>query len=70
MYSTAEMSSTPWIGVVIVVIIVWSDNTGSGATSKRGTAKSWDHACMVHGMWLEAAQVDGPLVDRPGAHRR
>ena len=46
-------------------VVVWSDNTGSEATSSKGTAKSWDHACIVHALWLKAAQLKAHLwIDR------
>ena len=36
-------------------VVVHSDNTGSEAASKKGTAKYWDHAQLVHAQWLHAA---------------
>ena len=46
-------------------ICIWSDNTGSEATTDKGTAKSWDHARIVHSIWLKAAMIKAHLwVDR------
>ena len=36
-------------------VVVHSDNTGSEAACKKGTARSWDHAQLVHAQWLHAA---------------
>ena len=29
-------------------VVVWSDNTGAESASRKGTARSWDHAVMIH----------------------
>ena len=36
-------------------VVIHSDNTGSEAACKKGTAISWDHAQLVHAQWLHAA---------------
>ena len=36
-------------------VVVWSDNVGSQRSTERGRAKAWDHSCIVHVLWLEAA---------------
>ena len=36
-------------------VVIHSDNTGSEAACKKGTARSWDHAQLVHAQWLHAA---------------
>jgi len=38
-------------------VVVHSDNTGSEACFRRGTARSWDHAQLVHEQWLQAARL-------------
>ena len=35
--------------------VTHSDNTGSEAATRKGTARSWDHAQLVHAQWLHAA---------------
>ena len=42
-------------------VLVWSDNTGSEASVKKGVAKSWDHSCIVHSVWLKAARIQADL---------
>ena len=34
-----------------------SDNTGAEWSTKRGRARSWDHTCIVHGIWLAALRL-------------
>ena len=36
-------------------VVIHSDNTGSEAACNKGTARSWDHAQLVHAQWLHAA---------------
>ena len=42
-------------------VFVWSDNTGSEASTRKGTAKSWDHSCVVHCLWKRAALLSADL---------
>ena len=35
---------------------VWSDNVGAESCARRGSAKSFDHNCIVHCIWLFAAK--------------
>ena len=37
-------------------IVIHSDNTGSECTVRRGAARSFDHAQLVHEQWLQAAR--------------
>ena len=39
-------------------VIVWSDNAGSQHSTAKGKAKAWDHSCIVHVLWLEAARLN------------
>ena len=41
--------------------MVWSDNTAAEATTRKGTARSFDHLCIVHAIWLRAAQLHTEL---------
>ena len=34
---------------------VFSDNAGSEHSTQRGSAKAWDHNCIVHSIWHKAA---------------
>ena len=44
---------------------VWSDNTGAEASTSRGSARSFDHTCLVHAIWLQAAKLGIDMrVDR------
>ena len=36
-------------------IAVWSDNVAAEGSLRKGSAKAWDHACIVHALWLRAA---------------
>ena len=36
---------------------VHSDNTGAQHTAARGVAKSFDHTCLVHGIWMRALEL-------------
>ena len=38
-------------------VFVWSDNTGSEGTTRKGVGKAWDHSCIVHSIWLLAAKL-------------
>ena len=38
-------------------VVIHSDNTGSEAATKKGTARSWDHTQLVHAQWLHAAML-------------
>ena len=38
-------------------VIVWSDNTGAEAATKKGSAKEWDHSCIAHCLWTKAVQM-------------
>ena len=37
-------------------VVVWSDNTGSESGTSKGRAKEFDHSCIIHCIWLFAAQ--------------
>jgi len=37
--------------------VIWSDNSGAEATTRKATAKAFDHLCLVHGIWLRAAEL-------------
>lgn len=36
-------------------VVVYSDNTAAEAAAKKGSARSWDHAQIVHQVWKVAA---------------
>ena len=36
-------------------VIVYSDNVGSENNTKIGSAKEWDHCCVIHSIWRRAA---------------
>ena len=36
-------------------VVVHSDNTGAESATRKGSAKHWDHAEIVHAQWLHAA---------------
>ena len=37
-------------------VVVHCDNTGAEIACSKGTARSWDHAQLVHAQWLHAAR--------------
>ena len=37
-------------------VVVHCDNTGAEVACDKGTARSWDHAQLVHAQWLHAAR--------------
>ena len=44
---------------------VWSDNTGSENSMRRGSARAWDHNQIVHAIWVKAAMLGcHMIVDR------
>ena len=44
---------------------VWSDNTGSENSTRRGSARAWDHNQIVHAIWVKAAMLGcHMIVDR------
>ena len=38
--------------------MIWSDNTGAEASTRKGSAKEFDHLSLVHGIWLRAAELN------------
>jgi hypothetical protein len=57
-------------------VVVWSDNTGAEAASRGGSARSWDHAVLIHdiwslalcnhtAVWIERVATDDNLADLP-----
>ena len=57
-------------------VIIFSDNTGAEAATKKGTAHSWDHCCLIHeiwsfallhrmGIWIERVPSDDNISDLP-----
>ena len=46
-------------------VVIWSDNTGAEAVTKRGTAKTFDHCCLAHALWKRFAELQlGVWVER------
>ena len=41
---------------------VFSDNAGSEHSTERGSAKAWDHNCIVHSIWYKAATLRCHMV--------
>ena len=39
-------------------VCFWSDNAGSEHCTRKGSAKTWDHTCIVHCLWLLAAELN------------
>ena len=39
-------------------VVIHNDNICSEAASKKGAAKSWDHAQLVQAQWLHVAMAD------------
>lgn len=42
-------------------IAVWSDNVVAEGSLRKGSAKAWDHTCIVHALWLRAAVLRAAL---------
>ena len=42
-------------------IAVWSDNVVAEGSIRKGSAKAWDHTCIVHALWLRAAVLRAAL---------
>lgn len=38
-------------------VVVWSDNSGAEKALGKGTARAWDHACIVHCLWTAALRL-------------
>ena len=38
-------------------VVAWNDNTGVESSTRKGASKQFDHTCLVHCMWLKAAQM-------------
>ena len=38
-------------------VIIWSDNTGAEHATAKGTAKCFDHTCLVHALWQQFAEL-------------
>ena len=36
-------------------VVLYSDNKGAEASTRKGTAKSWDHCELIHEIWTHAA---------------
>ena len=49
-------------------VVVWSDNTGAESASRKGTARSWDHAVMIHDIWSMALRNNTAVwIERVGS---
>jgi len=42
-------------------IAVWSDNVVAEGAVRKGSARAWDHTCIVHALWLRAAAMRAAL---------
>ena len=50
-------------------VVVWSDNKGAEGTTRKGTAKAWDHCRLVHDIWSHALQNNTHIwVERVPSH--
>ena len=38
-------------------VVIHSDNTGSEMAIRRGSARSWDHAQLVHAQWFQLVRL-------------
>ena len=38
-------------------VVIHSDNTGSEVVVRRGSARSWDHAQLVHAQWFHIVRM-------------
>ena len=38
-------------------LVLWSDDTGAEAATRKGSTKSFDHLSLVHAIWLRAAEL-------------
>ena len=43
-------------------IFLWSDNTGSEYAVRRGSARCFDHCCLVHSILMKALDLKAELV--------
>ena len=41
---------------------VYSDNTGAESGVRKGSAKEFDHTCIVHSLWTRAVELDWELT--------
>lgn len=39
-------------------VVIYSDNTGSEVAFRRGSARSWDHAQLVHAQWFQLVRLN------------
>jgi hypothetical protein len=59
----ALSSFAPWLQRRKVRI--WSDNKGAEGSLRKGSAKKFDHTCLVHALWHRAAQLQlSMFIDR------
>ena len=38
-------------------LVIWSDNTGAEAATRKGATKQFDHNCLVHALWKRFAEL-------------
>ena len=38
-------------------LVIWSDNSGAEAATRRGATKQFDHNCLVHALWKRFAEL-------------
>ena len=44
---------------------MWSDNVGAERSTAKGSARSFDHSCIVHCIWTKASDLNMQMfVDR------
>lgn len=46
-------------------VVVYSDNVGAQKAVEKGGARSWDHSCVVQGIWMRALRMrTGMWIER------
>ena len=38
-------------------LVIWSDNSGAEAATRKGSTKQFDHNCLVHALWKRFAEL-------------
>ena len=50
-------------------VVIWSDNSGAEASTRKGAGRAWDHCRLIHDVWMLALQYGMRIwIERVPSH--
>ena len=50
-------------------VVIWSDNSGAEASTRKGSGRAWDHCRLIHDVWMLALQYGMRIwIERVPSH--